>query len=202
MKFSREIQTLLADYTGQPLPFKVLLKRTEEHGFGMMITLLTLPFLIPVPLVGISTLLNIGSFLLGVQLGLGFHRPWLPQRIVRLHLSPALSTGLLKNLNRLLHPLESLVRPRLEVLTLSGLSRRSIGICIAWCSALTALPLPIPFTNKVPALAMLFLAVGMIEFDGIFILIGYAMVVATTLLYAVLGTIIWEMLESWGKLLH
>jgi len=40
----------------------------------------------------------------------------------------------------------------------------------------------------------------MIEFDGIFILIGYAMVVATTLLYAVLGTIIWEMLESWGKL--
>jgi len=63
-----------------------------------------------------------------------------------------------------------------------------IGICIAWCSALTALPLPIP-TNKVPALAMLFLALGMIEFDGIFILIGYAMVVATTLLYAVLGTI-------------
>lgn len=202
MKFSREIQTLLADYTGQPLPFKVLLKRTEEHGFGMMITLLTLPFLIPVPLVGISTLLNIGSFLLGVQLGLGFHRPWLPERIVRIQLSPALSTGLLKNLNRLLHPLERLVRPRLEVLTLSGLSRRSIGICIAWCSALTALPLPIPFTNKVPALAMLFLAVGMIEFDGIFILIGYAMVIATTLLYAVLGTIIWEMMESWGKLLH
>ena len=202
MKFSREIQTLLADYTGQPLPFKVLLKRTEEHGFGMMITLLTLPFLIPVPLVGISTLLNIGSFLLGVQLGLGFHRPWLPERIVRIQLSPALSTGLLKNFNRLLHPLERLVRPRLEVLTLSGLSRRSIGICIAWCSALTALPLPIPFTNKVPALAMLFLAVGMIEFDGIFILIGYAMVVATTLLYAVLGTIIWEMMESWGKLLH
>jgi len=33
---------------------------------------------------------------------------------------------------------------------------------------------------------MLFLALGMIEFDGIFILIGYAMVVAT-LLYAVLG---------------
>jgi len=46
---------------------------------------------------------------------------------------------------------------------------------------------------------MLFLALGMIEFDGIFILIGYAMVVATTLLYAVLGTIIWEMLVSWGQ---
>lgn len=202
MNFSKEIQTLLADYNGQPLPFNILLKRTGEHGFGMMITLLSLPFLIPVPLFGISTLLNVGSFLLGMQLGLGFQRPWLPQRIAHLHLSPAVSTGLLKNLNRLLHPLERLVRPRLEVLTLNGLSRRLIGLCVAWCAALTALPLPIPFTNKVPALATLFLAVGMIEFDGIIILIGYAMVVATTFLYAVLGNIIWEMLVSWGKLLH
>jgi len=39
----------------------------------------------------------------------------------------------------------------------------------------------------------------MIEFDGIFILIGYDGGSDDTL-YAVLGTIIWEMLESWGKL--
>jgi len=44
---------------------------------------------------------------------------------------------------------------------------------------------------------MLFLALGMIEFDGIFILIGYAMVVATTLCMPFL---VWEMLVSWGKL--
>jgi len=42
----------------------------------------------------------------------------------------------------------------------------------------------------------MFLAVGMIEFDGIFILIGYAMVVATTLFVCRSRTIIWEMLES------
>jgi len=38
----------------------------------MMITLLSLPFLIPA---GISTLLNIGSFLLGVQLALASIAP-------------------------------------------------------------------------------------------------------------------------------
>jgi len=42
----------------------------------------------------------------------------------------------------------------------------------------------------------------MIEFDGIFILIGYAMVVATTLLYAVLGTIIWECWKAGAQTLH
>jgi len=60
--------------------------------------------------------------------------------------------------------------------------------CLVFCA--DSFTFAHPFTNKVPALAMLFLALGMIEFDGIFILIGYAMVVATTLLYAVLGTII------------
>lgn len=202
MKFSTEIQALLGEYTDQPLPFEVFLKRTGEHGFGMMLALLSLPFLIPVPLVGISTLLNIGSFLLGMQLGLGFARPWLPQRLARLHLSPKITTKLLKNLHRLLRPLERLVQPRLEVLLLNSLSRRLIGLCIAWCAALSALPLPIPFTNKVPALAMLFLSVGMIEFDGILVLIGYATVVATTVLFAALGTVVWEMLANWDKLLR
>jgi len=202
MKFSREIQTLLGDYTDKPLSFEVFLQRTGEHGFGMLLALLSLPFLIPVPLVGISTLLNVGSFLLGMQLGLGFARPWLPQRLVGLQLSPAITTKLLENLNRLLRPLERLIQPRLEVLLLNSLSRRLIGLCIAWCAALSALPLPIPFTNKVPALAMLFLSVGMIEFDGILILIGYATVVATTVLFAALGTVIWEMLANWDKLLR
>jgi hypothetical protein len=201
VKFSREIQTLLADCTGQPLSCNTLLKRSGEHGFGLMITLLTLPFLIPVPLVGISTLLNLASFLLGIQLGLGFHQPWLPKCITRLHLSPAVTSGLIKNLDWLLHPLERLVQPRLQGLARNGLSRRLIGFCVAWCAALSALPLPIPFTNKVPALATLFLTVGMLEFDGILICFGYASVVLTTVLFAVLGNIIWEMLGSWSHVL-
>lgn len=202
MKFSREIQTLLAECSGHPLSLKILLKRSGEHGFGVMITVLTLPFLIPVPLVGISTLLNLASFLLGMQLGLGFHQPWLPKWITRLHLSPALSVGLLKNLDWLLRSLEKMVQPRLEVLARNGVSRRLIGFSIAWCSALSAIPIPIPFTNKIPALAMLFLAIGMIEFDRILICFGYATVVLTTVLFAALGSIIWEMLGSWTKLLH
>ena len=118
MKFSREIKALLAEYSGQPLSLNTLLLRSGEYSFGVMITLLTLPFLLPVPLVGISTLLNLASFLLGIQLGVGFDQPWLPKWITRLHLSPAVSVGLLKNLDWLLHPLEKLVRPRLEAIRL------------------------------------------------------------------------------------
>ena len=202
MKFSREIKTLLAEYSGQPLSLNTLLLRSGEYSFGVIITLLTLLFLLPVPLVGISTLLNLASFLLGIQLGLGFHQPWLPKWLTRLHLSPVVSAGLLKNLAWLLHPLKKLVRPRLEVLVRNSLSRRLIGFCVAWCAALSAIPIPIPFTNKIPALAMLFLAIGMVESDGILICFGYVTVVLTTVLFAALGNIIWEVLASWTKLLH
>jgi len=202
VKFSREIKSLLVEYSGQPLSLNTFLLRSGEYSFGVMITLLTLPFLLPVPLVGISTLLNLASFLLGIQLGLGFHQPWLPKWLTRLHLSPVVSAGILKNLDWLLHPLERVVRQRLEVLICNSLSRRLIGFCVAWCAALSAIPLPIPFTNKIPALAMLFLAIGMVEFDGILICFGYATVVLTTVLFAALGSIIWEMLGSWTKLLH
>ena len=48
---------------------------------------------------------------------------------------------------------------------------------------------------------MLFLAIGMVERDGMLICFGYATVILMTVLFAVLGGIIWEMLGSWTKLL-
>lgn len=95
-----------------------------------------------------------------------------------------------------------MVRPRLELLARNGVSWRLIGFCIAWCSALSVIPLPIPSTNKIPALAILFLAVGMVKFDRILICFGYVTVVLTTVLFAALGSIIWEVLGSWTKLFH
>ena len=201
MKFSREIRTLLAEYSGRPLYLSTILKHSGEYSFGVMITLLTLPFLLPVPLVGISTLLNLASFLLGIQLGLGFHQPWLPRWLTRLHLSSAVSAGLLKNLDCLLHPLERLVRPRLEVFVRNSISWRLIGFCVAWCEALRALNLQITFTNKISALAMIFIDIGMVELDWMLICFGYSTVILTTLLFAELGSIIWEILGSLTKIL-
>ncbi len=194
MKFSQDIQDLLRDYTGQPLSIEILLERTGEHGFGMISSLLTLPFLIPVPLVGISTLLSLGIILLGGQLALGFHRPWLPQRVVRLELSPALSAGLLTQVSRVLRPLEKLVQPRWLRMSQHAWSRRLAGLGIAWVGLLMALPLPIPFTNLIPAWTILALAIGILEFDGLLILLGYGMVTATTLFFASLATAIWALL--------
>ena len=186
MKLSDNIQSLLEEYQNQPLPLGKVLECTGEKGFGLISGLLTLPMLIPipVPLAGFSTLVGAGIIFIGLQLALGARQPRLPSFIARLELSPAFSQALLSNLNRILHPLERLARTRLVVVSRHRLLRRFHGICLVWNAILLALPLPVPFTNLLPAYTILVFAIGLLESDGLLLLIGYGLTGATTTFFA------------------
>ena len=56
--------------------------------------------------------------------------------------------------------------------------RRLRGFCFLVCGFLLCLPLPIPFTNMVPAVTVMLFAASMIEKDGYFILAGIVMFIA------------------------
>ena len=43
-----------------------------------------------------------------------------------------------------------------------------------------------PLSNTIPGLAILFLALGMLEHDGVFVLLGYLMTAATCAYFGVL----------------
>jgi hypothetical protein len=60
-----------------------------------------------------------------------------------------------------------------------------------------SLPLPIPFTNLLPAYTILFLAIGLLESDGLFILFGYAMTTATTIFFVSITGTIWQLINHW-----
>lgn len=45
-------------------------------------------------------------------------------------------------------------------------------------------PLPLPFSNTLPAYGVLFLAVGELERDGYAVLLGYTMTVATVIYFS------------------
>jgi hypothetical protein len=195
MKLSENLQVLLEDYTDQPLSLGTLLKRTGEKGFGIISGLLTLPLMIPipVPLAGFSTLLGAGTIFMGLQLALGFSQPSLPPAIAHLKLSPAISQRLLKNLKRVLRPVEGFAQTRLLRLSHHGLFRRLVGLCLTWNALLMALPLPIPFTNLLPAYTILVLSIGILESDGLFFLLGYGMTMVTTLFFAHIAHLIWAL---------
>ncbi len=203
MKLSQTLTELLVEYTDRPLSIHILLKRSGSNGFGMIAGMLTIPMLIPspIPLAGFSALVGSGIILIGCQLALGYERPYLPQRITRLELSPSASQKLLQNINRLLQPLERLSRYRFPRFSNGWWGGRVIGICLAWDALLMSLPLPIPFTNLLPAYTILFLSIGLLESDGLFILIGYSMTTATTLFFASIAGTIWHLADYWWHIL-
>ncbi len=195
MKLSETIQDLLEEYAGKPLLLSTLLDRTGSQSFGIISAFLTLPMLIPipVPLPGLSTFFGAGTVMIGLQMALGLERPRLLPRMARMQLSPAFSQSLLKNLKRILYPIERLARPRLRFVCQGQLSSRFIGLCLFWNAFLLSLPLPIPLTNVLPAYTILILAIGLLETDGFLLLMGYGMTLATTLFFASISGALWAM---------
>lgn len=196
MKLSESLQDLLAAYTDQPIPVGALVEVAGEQGFGIITGFLVLPMLIPlpVPLPGFSALIGAGVIVLGGQLALNRHRPYLPARIARITFPPAVSRSLLKNLSRLLRPLERLSRPRLFRISHNPTFRRLLGICMIWNALLMSLPLPFPFTNLAPGYTILTQAIAVLESDGIFMLISYGLTALTTVFFASITGAAWALL--------
>ncbi|HIK56744.1 MAG TPA: exopolysaccharide biosynthesis protein [Synechococcales cyanobacterium M55_K2018_004] len=198
MKLSETLDGLLQEFAGQPLSLQTLVERTADHGFGLLTGLLIVPMLIPlpVPIVGYSTVFASGIILVGLQLALGCQRPWLPRRLGRLQLPPSFSQSILKNINRLLNPLERIARSRLPQVSENRLLRRCFGLCLVWNALLMGLPLPIPFTNVLPAYSILVFAIASLESDGVLLLLGYAMTGLTTAYFISIAGVTWTVLQQ------
>lgn len=189
LKFSQDIKLLLAKLATKPLTIAEIFQATAERGFSLIISLLVLPFLFPMP-PGLSGVMGIGCLVLGIQMALGRRCPWLPQTIAQFEFPRSLSQQLLKNTRRLLVWLEKVVRPRWKRVANHSYTWRVNGCCIAWLSIL--LMLPIPFTNPLPAIAILFLAVAYIEADGLLMCIGYLLTLFNTIFFGFMGYALWQ----------
>lgn len=198
MKLSEALRALLSASADQPIKLEQLLQQTGDKGFGMILGVLSLLMVIPipVPLAGFSTLIGAGMILMGGQIMRGDQQPFLPKRIARITISAQASKRLLDHLNRVLRPLEWIAKPRLSRLSHHRLHRVFMGLCLIWNAILLGLPLPIPFTNIVPGFTNLMFAIALLEADGVMILLGYALTVATTCFFVSISGLIWNLVQS------
>ena len=103
---------------------------------------------------------------IGTSLAIG-REPWLPRFIMHRRLSTARSAQLLTGAIKVARQLERFVRPRFAFLHAGPGMLRLIGLGLVIASLGLMLPLPIPFSNSIPALAVVLLAIGMMEKDGL-----------------------------------
>ncbi len=173
LRLSSDLEALRARSSGRSLTVDELEKALKGRGFAMLLLLLALPFcFIPVP--GLSTPFGIAVFLIGIRIAAG-QKPWLPQFIRRRSISPKRVAKLLEGATKFARLMEKFVRPRMHFLRRWPGMMNLIGLGIASGGLLLLLPLPIPFTNTIPAWAVVCLASGMMERDGLLVLLGYIM---------------------------
>lgn len=160
------------------LTLSQLLGRLGERGQLILCMVSTIPFLLPVSIPGTST--PFGALIVLIAIGLAMERsPWLPPRLMsrRLamhHLVPMLERG-----SRLFARLERIIRPRLLPLTHRATIGRFNVALLGFAGLLLMAPLPLPFSNTLPAYAALCLAMGSLERDGYAVLAGYTLVLLT-----------------------
>lgn len=189
LKLSQELRPLIERLATQPVSLGEVLAETSEQSFGLVMALLTLPFLLPMP-PGVSTISGGGCILLGLQMAAGWKSPWLPKRVAEIKFPQAFMARLLRVVQSISQFLERFVRPRMPWLTNHMGIWRLNGVCICWLAFL--LILPIPLTNPIPTVGILLFVFAMLESDGLLMCISYGMTVAITAAVFGVGYILWQ----------
>ncbi len=184
------LERTAASLDGPAVTLRDLLQRIGDHGSLLLCAVLTIPFLLPVSIPGVSTVFGLAIILLGVGIVLN-RLPWLPARIMDRSLDAGMLRSVLARGIRLVERIESVIRRRMEGLTDGAVMNRLNGLGIVASAVLLMFPLGlVPFSNTLPAFAILFFSVGMSQRDGVFVLAGYAMLAATVVYFSILGWLV------------
>ena len=176
-RLSADLETLHARVKDKALTLAEVEQALRGRGPAILLILLALPFCF-VAIPGLSMPFGIAICLIGARLAIG-REPWLPHFIMRRRLSTARSAQLLTGAIKVARQLEKFVRPRLAFLHAGPGMLRLIGLGIVIASLGLMLPLPIPFSNSIPAWAVVLLAIGMMEKDGLCVLLGHLTAMGT-----------------------
>lgn len=161
-----------------------------EQGLLMLCALLTLPFLLPVSIPGVSTVFGLAIILLSIGVALN-RTPWLPKRIMDRPIDAEKLVPALRKGREIVEKVERVIRPRIDVLTRGAAMIRFNGLALVAGGALLMFPLGlVPFSNTLPAFGILLLCIGMSQRDGLFVLAGYGMLAATVVYFAVLAYLV------------
>lgn len=176
------LQELVVKAEGKPLAFSTVVNALTGRGIPIFLILISLPFCLPIPIPGLSTPFGITLAIMGFRMAFG-QRMWWPEWI----LNKAISYNTLKSLadavDTTFKKVQKLVHPRLCWLAQNPISRMIHGLFVVVMALLLAIPFPVPLTNILSAFPILFMGIGLLEDDGVTILVSYGLGVVALLFW-------------------
>ena len=166
-----------------------LVDKASEAGFGFLVGILTL---IAIPFFGLSTPFGLAIALVGVQMIVGRKTPWLPKRARKRELSMAMLDKVAGILARRTKWIAKSTRRRWEML----ISTRLCGVGITLLALGLALPLPIPGSNLIFLIPIFIYAIGVLERDGVWVIVGHLALLVDIALLFVFGNVVLHVLSK------
>lgn len=167
---SRRYKTLAIAINSPAISIQEMMSKMGKDAPLMLSFLLSLPFLLPLPIPGLSMILGLIIASLGLAISMG--KPvWLPPFFREKKIDSTFIAQSIEKSVPLFQKLERVVHPRLEWLAQNTIIRIIAGLIILYCGIFLALPL-FPGTNFPPAIVIAILSMGLIEEDGLLIGLG------------------------------
>lgn len=177
----------------------ITLGKIVEHVEGEALLILCLvsilPFLQPIPIPGLSSILGFIVLLQG--LGLMFwSKPLLTKKMREVNITHERFEIIYKAAQKF-SSFTSKISAFKHPMTNTRVSHVLCGFAIVLSASFLSLPLPIPFSNLIPALSIFMICVGLLEEDLVLILIGMG-ITATVLWMAMFSFhLLTEKFQTW-----
>jgi hypothetical protein len=193
LAISRRLTQLAEDVEGEAATMDWIMAQLHERAFGLFLLVLALPCCIPF-LYGVPQVVALPLMFISVQMLIGRDVPWLPRKLGARTVSKASLQDLARRAEPWLRRIEAVSRPRLARLTYPPLDR-VVGLALVLFSA--SILVPLPGTNTVPGIAVVIVAMGLLQRDGILVVLGAILGTSwiATLLFA--GATLASLIRGW-----
>jgi hypothetical protein len=162
------IESVAESAPPEGLTLGALIDRLGERAFGTALFALALPCCVPF-LYLVPQIVALPMAALTVQMALGRAAPWLPERLAKRVIATDGLAAMAKGGRKYFGWAEKLTRPRLGFLA-GPTAERLVGLVMSmFCVSIL---LPVPMTNTVPGFGVALAAYGLMEKDGLLVLLG------------------------------
>ena len=145
-----------------------LIKAMDSGSFGLIMTIFSLPIIIPLP-PPFPSLIAIPLLIFSFQMMIGCGSPKLPRIFANFAINRTLLATVVEKSAPYIRKADAIIKPRFRLFS-SGLFVRIIGLCCFIFSI--SILFPLPLTNLLPGLGVLITSFGLLGRDGIIILLG------------------------------
>jgi hypothetical protein len=182
-----------AEDTGPKATLGDLIGALDERAYGLMLLLLALPCCLPFVYI-LPQIVALPMLALAGQMALGRQSPWLPKTLSEREFPIRTMQTTVERAEKYLGWAEKITHRRFISLS-DGIGARIVGaLLMIPCASILV---PLPLTNTTPGLGVAIAALGLVERDGLLILLGLLIGLVWVFLLVFLGAEAISLAKDW-----